>query len=388
MKKLILFILLFMALPLYADTYINGVRTDVGGTTVIEGDVYGTYVNVRNTSGSAIAAGKFVYFTGASGQKNLIGLADNTDYEQSHAIGYVHTQIDNNSNGTIVTYGEVTNQNTAAWGFGDGSELYLGTSGDPLDAKPTDAIAVPLGYLTYSNAGAGIVFINCDHPIIDTRYDFKAFSAADGTPSVSGWNYYSLADTGTITDFDDALDGQIIYVKCDFAGVFDLTSSEITASNRTTDYTATVNDILIFKYSSGDDQWYAINMPDETTTTLSSSEFATAVTDELGSGYVPFFDISSIDVGTSSLADGSEYSMSTAGYAGYGYAMLGDGSEFAFFSFTSDGSVILGNTSTNVTTTNDSDGNFNIYDGGSGVVLENQIGTTETIFFDVKYFTP
>lgn len=92
-----------------------------------------------------------------------------------------------------------------------------------------------------------------------------------------------------------------------------------------------------------------------------------------------------------SLADEGEYALVT-GVAGFGKVYCND--EYATFTFTTAGVVSLvtagttGLTSANVTTTNDNDATLNIYDGGSGVVIENQLGDTYTMLFDVTYYTP
>lgn len=93
---------------------------------------------------------------------------------------------------------------------------------------------------------------------------WTAFGAADATPDVSTKQNWKTADTTTVTGFDHGgsaiPDGRIINVYCAGAAVFDLTSSEITAANRATDYTCTAGMVLTFMYQT--DQWYALNIPD------------------------------------------------------------------------------------------------------------------------------
>lgn len=91
---------------------------------------------------------------------------------------------------------------------------------------------------------------------------FNAFAAGDSTPSVGGWSNFQLADTTTISNFDDGVEGQTIRVYCPFSGAIDLTDSGITAVNRTGDYTATVGDMLIFTRTGG--VWYLENAPSDT----------------------------------------------------------------------------------------------------------------------------
>ncbi len=88
----------------------------------------------------------------------------------------------------------------------------------------------------------------------------------------------------------------------------------------------------------------------------------------------------------SEVADTGEITFST-GVAGWGHALGGDNEAYAYFTFTSAGVVTLVSQN-NCTTTNDNDGTLNIYDGGSGIVIENQLGDTKKVALDIKYFTP
>ncbi len=76
------------------------------------------------------------------------------------------------------------------------------------------------------------------------------------------------------------------------------------------------------------------------------------------------------------------------GVAGFGEVMIGDNQEWAQIRFTSEGVVTLVDSSANVTTTNDTDAKLNIYDGGSGIVIENQLGSTLKVAINISYYTP
>lgn len=100
---------------------------------------------------------------------------------------------------------------------------------------------------------------------------WTAFSTSDATPDVSAAQNFQTADTGTITGFDHgggSIEDRDLYVYCATAQVFDITSSEITAINRSTDYTCDVGMVLHFKYHTN--QWYALNMPDDYQTLATS----------------------------------------------------------------------------------------------------------------------
>ena len=78
------------------------------------------------------------------------------------------------------------------------------------------------------------------------------------------------------------------------------------------------------------------------------------------------------------------------GVAGWGsvYAVLtstGAMIEWANFYFSEDGVVVLQTNSTNVTTTSGTASSLNIYDAGTGVVIENKLGARHTIKLDIKY---
>lgn len=87
------------------------------------------------------------------------------------------------------------------------------------------------------------------------------------------------------------------------------------------------------------------------------------------------------------LADTGELTMPTA-VSGWGEVMAGDNQEWAHFRYTAAGVVTLIANSANVTTTDDTDANMNIYDGGSGIVIENQLGGTLNFGVVIHYYTP
>ena len=84
-----------------------------------------------------------------------------------------------------------------------------------------------------------------------------------------------------------------------------------------------------------------------------------------------------VDTGEITLASGAE---------GFGEVKIG--AEYAHFSFESDGTVTLITNTPNVGTTNDVDGKLNIYDGGTSVIIENQLGSTLKCLVNVTYMIP
>jgi hypothetical protein len=105
-----------------------------GGTAVARN----LEVEVRNQSGSTIAAGSIVYISGATGNKPLITLAQaNNDANSAQTIGFVKTAIANNGTGYVIVRGELENIDTSA--LTEGVQLYLSptVAGSWTTTKPS-----------------------------------------------------------------------------------------------------------------------------------------------------------------------------------------------------------------------------------------------------------
>jgi len=95
-------------------------------------------VEVRNQSGSTMAAGTIVYVSGATGNKPLITKAQaNNDANSAQTIGFVKTSIANNGTGYVIVRGELNNIDTSA--LSEGAQLYLSptTAGTWTTTKPS-----------------------------------------------------------------------------------------------------------------------------------------------------------------------------------------------------------------------------------------------------------
>ena len=97
-------------------------------------------------------------------------------------------------------------------------------------------------------------------------------------------------------------------------------------------------------------------------------------------------DSTGMHVETSMIADDGEITLTT-GRAGRGSAQIGDNEEYARFRFSSDGTVVVLEQSTNVAGT-DTDGNLCIYDAGSGIAIKNRLGSQKRISCEVFYYVP
>jgi hypothetical protein len=104
-------------------------------------------------------------------------------------------------------------------------------------------------------------------------------------------------------------------------------------------------------------------------------------------GKISEFDSLKVHRERSNIVDTGEIPIAT-GVAGWGQVLAGDNQEWAHFRFTSAGVVTLIANSANVTTTNNNDTTLNIYDAGTGIVVENQLGSTLAIAIDIKYYAP
>jgi len=105
------------------------------------------------------------------------------------------------------------------------------------------------------------------------------------------------------------------------------------------------------------------------------------------SGIITTSDLLTVRITKQSLADTGEWTAPT-GIAGMGYVMIGDNVEWAQFDFKADGTVHLQFNSANVGTTNGTDNKLNIYDAGSGIIVENQLGSTLNTMIILNYITP
>ena len=193
-----------------------------------------------NNTGSTISKGKAVYISGAVGNDTSIALADNTSASTMAAFGIVKTDIANGDTGIVVISGQVASINTAA--FSEGDELYVGTSGDLTDTKPTGTALIQKIAKVAKAAASGTIVVTGagrtnDVPNIQENYIWKGNSSGVATPTEN--NFTGLTDTpaslgtagqvvavntgGTALEFVAAATGTVTSV--DVAGGTGLSSS-------------------------------------------------------------------------------------------------------------------------------------------------------------------
>ncbi len=133
-----------------------------------------TILNVRNVSGSSIAAGKAVYGAGwnAGLDRATIELADADAIAPANsAIGITFQAIANGANGQIVKSGELVDAiNTSGASVGDGVWLST-TAGEVVFTRPAVDDIQRLGTVLRSHASQGVVLITGAGRVNDTPHN-------------------------------------------------------------------------------------------------------------------------------------------------------------------------------------------------------------------------
>ena len=134
-----------------------------------------TWIKVYNNTGGTLTKGTVVYITGSQGGgpnvRVTVAKANATDItlEETHALGFVVSDIANASSGRVMTTGVLHNLNTTTIGGtpADGAELYLGTTaGTMTTVKPVGAgnVQINLGTIIYNHASTGQILVHIHLP--------------------------------------------------------------------------------------------------------------------------------------------------------------------------------------------------------------------------------
>ena len=105
------------ATKLYVDNTVAGAAVTSSTATILE---------VRNTTGTAIAKGVPVYIAGHSGTKILVAPADADDATKMPAMGLMNATVSNNSDGEVISFGLLTGIDLSTFSIGD--TLYVDTT--------------------------------------------------------------------------------------------------------------------------------------------------------------------------------------------------------------------------------------------------------------------
>lgn len=120
---------------------------------------------------------------------------------------------------------------------------------------------------------------------------------------------------------------------------------------------------------------------------LSKTSYTTTTLEDITINGLPILSVNYVEyTGKTTLADDGVTFLPTTLSGGYAEVMLGDGEEFAIFTFTSAAAVSLRVNSTNVAAS-DSDGNLCIFDGGTAVTIKNRLGSSKQLFIHYRYAT-
>lgn len=143
---------------------------------------------VRNTTGSTISKGEWVYFSGSTGVYPNITKARADSATTMPVAGIVVADIANNAFGQVMTAGDVQNIDTSS--FSDGDVLYISaaTAGLATTTAPTGTnIVQRIGVVVKSSVGAGIIAVLIGgefNPGLTQTLSNKTFVApALGTPA-------------------------------------------------------------------------------------------------------------------------------------------------------------------------------------------------------------
>lgn len=110
-------------------------------------------IEVKNTSGSAIAAGVPVYATGYTTKTTIAKALPSTS---SPILGLLKTTIADGSDGIVVVAGVMEGLNTSS--FSSGDVLYVGSSGGLTNVRPAGGSGA-VGICAYAHNTNGIVIV-------------------------------------------------------------------------------------------------------------------------------------------------------------------------------------------------------------------------------------
>lgn len=119
-------------------------------------------VDVKNTTGAQINKGTVVRIIGATGDNPLIGTASwENDSVSANTLGFVITDIPNDSFGRVITQGTLLSVNTdPTLGYSAGQLLYLSSSGQYTNiAPPAPFHEVRLGQVMRAQQNNGSIYV-------------------------------------------------------------------------------------------------------------------------------------------------------------------------------------------------------------------------------------
>lgn len=166
--------------PILYNSATSTLSFDPAGFT-FTGEALGSAV--RNNTGANLLKGQAVYISGSSGQKLTIALANSSaEATSSKTFGMLMSDINNNSDGYVITQGVISGLNTS--GMTEGAALWLSptTSGGWGTTKPTAPNhLVLIGFVIRSHATTGSIFVRVANGYeLEELHDVLIGTKADG----------------------------------------------------------------------------------------------------------------------------------------------------------------------------------------------------------------
>jgi len=144
-------------------------------------------VRAKNDQGADCYNGQVVYNSGASGQRPEFKLAQADSETTAFRLGVLTEDVANNQSGYVNLLGMLRDVDTSAWSDGDTLFLSATTAGAMTNVEP-DApnFRVPLGFVVYSHATEGIIYIYIQYRSrLTCLHDVYAPTVIDG--DVPAW---------------------------------------------------------------------------------------------------------------------------------------------------------------------------------------------------------
>ena len=217
------------ATKLYVDNTVAGAAVTSSTATIIE---------VRNTTGTAIAKGVPVYIAGHSGTKILVAPADANDAAKMPAMGLMNATLSNNSDGEVISFGLLTGIDLSTFSIGD--TLFVDTTPGGATFGGLTATA-PTGE-TSAIQNLGKVARN----VSNGEFIVSGPGRSNATPNLDEDQFFlgNASNQSVAVDFSDAVEAlSINYGDLSVTTATDAETSALAYNNATGVFTFTPVDI-------------------------------------------------------------------------------------------------------------------------------------------------
>jgi hypothetical protein len=183
---------------------------DVGLGGGVAGQMFEeTYTTVKNSTGSSLANGSVVAFTGSNGSAPTVGLATaNAAYQPLYTVGVLTQTIADGAYGRATTFGKVRGLDTTggaeAWAAGDILYISPTTAGALTNVEPTAPnVAISVAAVLTVNATTGVLLVR---PLLHARTHYGVFSSDTSQTAAVVETAYAVEFTDTDVSSGVALD--------------------------------------------------------------------------------------------------------------------------------------------------------------------------------------